>query len=379
MIIQYPFDRIPVIGEVLFCWSLGMIWLLLSPVISARPVDTPAFLFYTPDSILVDVYPERNAEDHLVGYVARVNSSICEKTECYDVALDFYWDVLGNFDHYEIVPENPLTKRKHEPFTADDYAKLMEVLKLENPSFVGMQKEALIGELVSDGLDGFTGATIAAIKDEIVPGAAYSCYTLWHIAHGRVIDSIRAFSSNHLDGGMIRRLASSEDEAAHYFLVDHLPDSLYKDHGEIILDLMKRNGGYFTRYAIDEIPKSVLKEVVFQEFFTVYFSTFDYFAQMNLVKRLQKGIIGDGLGRAMVNQLEMRGSALREGIIKLLLANQDYLHVRTKQALLDKLISVNPPLSASQLHDIQLWRNERTLRRQVKILRRLQRRSHHPS
>ena len=114
---------------------LSMILHLLLSGFRFSQNQEPAFRFLTKDSVEVEVFGMFDAENTIEGYSARVFTPICEDSVCYAVELDFYWDVLGNFKEYGLVPGMPLTKQEHEPFTEEDYEKLAVILSDKQPCF----------------------------------------------------------------------------------------------------------------------------------------------------------------------------------------------------------------------------------------------------
>ncbi len=329
----------------------------------------PAFRILTSDSIPIDVFACTDSINNLIGYEARVNSPICESTECYDVELDFFWNTFGSFQRYEIVPEKPLTKREHEPFTTRDYQKLTEVLHLQHPAFLGMRKEEMIENLKSDGLDGFTGATIAVIKNDIVPGAAYSCYTLWHIAHGSIVDSIKKHTEKYLNAALIDRLLASDDEKAHFYLMEHLSIENIKANMDRILDLMTVRGGYFARYAIKAFPNKLFDDPNIKLQFAQYYFKLDYFAKVNLVKQLKGHKIDSTFALVLLEDITPRSSALAQGIVELLAVEGAEFSKEVKERILARLITSNLKLSQKLYLEISQWSSEsRRLKKQVKKL-----------
>ncbi len=273
-------------------------------------------------------------------YKARIFTPICEKTECYDVEVNFYWDAIGNFVKYEVLPGKPLTKRKHDPFTDEDHKKLNRILLNPNPSFLAYEKEDLITDLVPDGLNGMTGATIKAIEHEIVSGAAYSCYTLWHIAHGIVKDSIQAFTSDHLDPELINYLASIDDEAAHFFLIDAFETTDYLAYHDLIEKMIRKKMGYFARYVIEKMPDEILQAQETQRLFIDIVPGLGYFGQLSLVNKIQGIMIQKELSIALIDLLEERDSQLKKEIISLV-AGQDLQNesaIEVNQYLIQSII-----------------------------------------
>ncbi len=277
--------------------------------------EDPAFIFYTQDTIPVPVYEIRDRDDRLTAYQARVYTPICEEEECYEVELDFFWDLTGNFTHYEIIPEKPLTKKEHDPFSDEDYRKLTEVLLDDDPAFANMEKEDLIQKVSDDSVDGYTGATILTIRDEIVPGAAYSCFTLWHIAHGDVIDSVKINTASHFDRQMVEGIVTSEDESDWYFLADYFDEEDFQMYASEIMTLIEREGGYIARYLINKMPVACFAEEDVQLFFQKQFSRLGYFGQQALVDKLKDIDVVPSLLAEMIRHLQARDSALNQGIM----------------------------------------------------------------
>ena len=39
-----------------------------------------------------------------------------------------YWNPVGRYERLDYPPDRPLTKKKHVPFEAEDYVKLVELM-----------------------------------------------------------------------------------------------------------------------------------------------------------------------------------------------------------------------------------------------------------
>lgn len=113
-----------------------------------------------------------------------VFTPVCRTNECLPAEIYLYWDVAGTFLGYKLLTDAPLTKVEHAPFTENDYFQLY--LLLNNPA-------SKISKLTYDDLtssshnaeepDGVSGATSLNNKDVFVPGAVFTCFTLWHLVN----------------------------------------------------------------------------------------------------------------------------------------------------------------------------------------------------
>ncbi|MFZ4726826.1 MAG: hypothetical protein ACOYMD_15440, partial [Paludibacter sp.] len=215
--------------------------------------ETSVFQFVNQDSVLISVKEVLDIDNTLTMYKSRVKTPICEGKVCYDVELIFYWNLVGDFVKYELVPEKPLTKQKHEPFTEADYQKLSELLTDKEPAFSNFKKEELVSKVAND-IDASSGATIAAVKGQTIEGAIYSCYTLWQIANGEVVGLIRQHTVKKLDKKVVQNIKQINTQDADYFLVDNFKKADFINYRVTIQDLIKRSKGYFAKNTIEKMP-----------------------------------------------------------------------------------------------------------------------------
>jgi len=246
------------------------------------------------------------------------------------VELIFYWNLVGDFVKYELVPEKPLTKQKHEPFTDADYQKLSELLTDKEPAFSNFKKEELVSKVAND-IDASSGATIAAVKGQTIEGAIYSCYTLWQIANGEVVELIRQHTVKKLDKKVVQNIKQINTQDADYFLVDNFKKADFISYSATIKDLIKRSKGYFAKNTIEKMPDEMFSSLELQAFFSEQYKQLNYFAQTALLERLQNKLIGNQLAYTLIQNLnaDQYQSKLIE---QLLLANIDKLDDATIRA-----------------------------------------------
>jgi hypothetical protein len=168
------------------------------------------------------LYQKRNNDGVPVAYAMAVDSVICRQKTCETLTGRMWWDAIGRYQRYELPPGEDLTKKDHRPFTPEEYAHLDRLLK--NPNSVlrdyAYEKLTLPGSWKE--VDGVTGATAQAVKAEVVEGAGYTCYTLWHWANGDVVRQIRKLTAAALDSALACRLLDSGDEDAILFVLECL-------------------------------------------------------------------------------------------------------------------------------------------------------------
>ena len=78
------------------------------------------------------------------GYALTFTTHVCVDEQCRMVKVTMHWDALGYYERLEYPADTPLTKKKHVPFAAEDYAKLDQILK-DRDSILGSQPLEIFG------------------------------------------------------------------------------------------------------------------------------------------------------------------------------------------------------------------------------------------
>ncbi len=264
------------------------------------------------DSLDIELTPLYDEDSLLDGYTAFIFTPICEEDKCYAVEIDFFWDAIGRFDHYDTIPGQPLTKLEHEPFTPEEYEKLHQILS-EPASVLGnYQKEDLVQDIEEEGVDGVSGATINEIKESVISGAVYSCYTLWHIVNGKVVDSIQSLTYRDLRDPLVEKLVRKEDQQINYYLINEFSEEDFLQYLPHILFTIEKGQGYYAKNAIEKMPASVFEDERAQQFFADIFSDLNYFAQISLLKKLNPQSVSSELESTLRKQLSERNSQKNE-------------------------------------------------------------------
>jgi hypothetical protein len=280
--------------------------------LKTRTHDHPITQFTVADSIKIDVQPIYDSLGILDQYHARVFTPVCEVDKCYAIEADFYWDAVGQFHHYDTIPGKELTKLDHIPFTDSDYIKLNYILSNPNSPLASYTKEELVRDVRSSEIDGFTGATINEIKETVIGGAVYSCHTLWHIAHGAVKDSIQKVTRKMLNKDLVGKLVKQQDQEVNYFLIDNFSVLDFTKYLPEVLKTIEDGEGYFAKNAIERMPPVAVADSISQKFFASHFPHLDYFAQVALLKKLNKATVSEALALTLKDNLVDRNSYKNE-------------------------------------------------------------------
>ena len=149
-----------------------------------------------PDDTLTIFYA--NLEQPIV-FSRNIHTAVCSDTVCRLVNLTIYWEVTGKYIGYSLPGKEELSKKEHEPFMERDYNRLGEILA-DSSSMLKFYALNEVGPVqkTKAKIDGITGATIPDLSSWIVPNAAYTSCTLWHITYGATRDSILAYTRENL-------------------------------------------------------------------------------------------------------------------------------------------------------------------------------------
>ncbi|MCG8307207.1 MAG: hypothetical protein MI975_07415 [Cytophagales bacterium] len=280
----------------------------VSSIIVADSINIQLHVLLGPDSL-----PDK--------YGARVITPVCETDKCYMIELDMYWDLIGRYLYFDTIPGKGLTKLDHKPFEERDYHKLGGILNDPNSPFVHYSKEELVENTRSSEIDGLTGATIQEIKEYAIGGAVYSCYTLWHITHGSVIDSLRKSTRSMFGADLVQKLVRKNDQMVNYYLIHSFSKEEFERFLPFVLETIHRGKGYYSKNAIEKIPAYLLNDDLAQDFFASNFAGLDYFSKVALLKKLYRDSLSENLKYALVSDLDRRNS-LKNTLIRQLLSQE---------------------------------------------------------
>ncbi len=196
-------------------------------------------------------YPEAFSRD--------IHTAVCIDTLCRLVNITLYWEITGKYLGYSLPSGEELTKREHVPFLDSDYLRLNEILS-DSASQLGYytQDEIHPPKQKNAKTDGITGATIPDLTSSIVPEAAYTSYTLWHLAYGTTRDSIAVYTKRHLlSNGLLINIMQNKNaygqiKALQWALDSNYPLNQFYESASGVL----HGGNYYaSRQAINFLKK----------------------------------------------------------------------------------------------------------------------------
>lgn len=223
-------------------------------------------------------------------YESSIRTTVCDDEICEIMSIRLFWDLAGSYIGYDTLAGHPLTKFDHEPFTQLDYQRLHELLQNEGSILKFKEKEELIDKKevrASDVIDGTTGATAKEIKEEVVEGALYSSYTLWHLAYnGSIKNQIQSQTKLHMNEVMKSEFFHSNRPGYQLMAVQNMNPEDYNSFQTEWLDVLKNGIPLVRKQLINQIPDSVWNQWEIQESICTMIPDFDVNSRTLLLNKL---------------------------------------------------------------------------------------------
>lgn len=284
--------------------------------------------FYNPDSSLShSLSLLTNEQDAPLLFYADILTPVCIDGSCKPVYIELYWNLVGQYVGYAIDKAQPLTKFDHDHFIAADYEKLHELL-LDNNSILSRRKlEDLFDVNVKPAkkvtykgieVDAVTGATKKEIKETVIEGALYSCYTLWHLVYGEVNGKIKAYLQSIYSAELATAFLYSDYPDYQFYALKQMSPADYQPHLPQVVHIIEKSEPLIRNYILKKLPKDSWKAAGFSEGLYALFSTIDLNSRTLLLKNLSNAspIAATLLSQQMTvmtkNQLKMYLAYLEE-------------------------------------------------------------------
>ncbi|WP_299255636.1 hypothetical protein [uncultured Aquimarina sp.] len=199
----------------------------------------------------------QNEEGLPIEYYMDVKSVICLAEVCKVIPVTLYWNNIGGYQNYRLQKGTTLEKYEADLFEPNDYKKLHSILENQNSPFKDIFIEDIwtVPSTIGDqGIDAVSGATILQLDDkDTVPGAALTCYTLWHWANGNIVSVIKKKTGESTSIEQLKMFISNKNEV--YF--------------DIALSVLKEKNNYYKPFVEAIIQRAANEDNLLRE-------TFDY-------------------------------------------------------------------------------------------------------
>jgi hypothetical protein len=327
--------------------ALALPWIMASSLLMLDPpgsimVDNPGRELVhevETDSIRYQLFLVRDEKEKPERFVAEIFTPVCYSNKCYPVFIDFYWDLLGNFQRFDMPPGKTLTKLDHIPFDAADYQKMQDILANTSSLLKDYQAEDLVVSTESDlpyGVDAVTGATSKTIANEVISGAVYSCYTLWHLAHGDLADLVKTHTENNYDDGLIISFLQSSNYHYQYWAIEKVLASKKWTEERFkapLLNILRGSNVFVAEHVLETVPLKIWEDSDQQEWLWETYQKVSYRLQLKILDKFRSINLDTSLHLPLIAQLD-RSNMEQKKRLFLVLEGQTNLSKEAQVALI---------------------------------------------
>lgn len=252
----------------------------------------PILTFYSKDSLREETLMlAQDSFRNPIYFMTNLKTPVCADGVCKLAYIKLYWDLLGNYIGYDQHPEFPLTKFDHDVFTHSDYQKLHSLLSdpystLERRKMEDLVVKKPIEDDLNKYVDGVSSATISEIKESVVDGALYTCYTLWHIANGELKQRISSEMSQFRKEYITQAFLYSDYKPYQAFILKKIDPSEFYTHQERIFEIFKSSEPITKAYILKKLPDSFLSDRKRTSAYYELFNLLDINTQTRLIEML---------------------------------------------------------------------------------------------
>lgn len=219
-------------------WLIGNF--LISPAANSKTIQHKVIIKHPGNKIPHDVilYEVQNEQGFPDKYYLDVKSVICLEEVCKVISVRIFWNEIGEYQKYELENNATLEKYEADLFEKEDYKKLHTIIQNPNSPFKETFIEDILTVVVDDGtgnLDAVSGATAIHLDEkDTVPGAALTCFTLWHWAHGDVVSIIKTITGQSVSQEKLFSFLSNENRT--YFFVSLEALKEHKNYSNLFVE-----------------------------------------------------------------------------------------------------------------------------------------------
>ncbi|MCF0042757.1 hypothetical protein [Dyadobacter fanqingshengii] len=276
-------------GNVLMCCAF--LWTFSAPVFGQGKVRE--FRIVENDTLTYTLKLALNDSGQPQHFFRNIFTPVCYTNECKPVHINFYWDLLGNYERFDLPENKVLTKVDHDEFKQEDYEKLQDILAQSNSIFADLKMEDLITngtDNLTDSVDAKAGATLKTIKNQVIDGAVYTCYTLWHIAYGTAVPEMKKIIESYQNDALLHRFLLSNNYHYQYWAMEKVMDAKGNVQNAYQTDIEKVISGkniFIAKNALQRVSGSFFSDTKKQEWIWETFENSPYAMQIAILKKLK--------------------------------------------------------------------------------------------
>ncbi|MCE6991099.1 hypothetical protein [Dyadobacter sp. CY323] len=266
-------------------------------------------LKFDDDDVADTLFEVRSAEGYPVSYFRNIRTSVCFDNKCRLLAIRLYWNITGRYLGYEVPKGEYLSKAEHEPFKAEEYARLHQILSDENSPLRSFTYEDLApgGNQEKAGVDGVSSATSKDVLSYVVEGAVYTTYKMWHILYGTTQTEVIRLTKTHLNEDLVLKILNSPDRSDKVWALDQV-NGRFENASRIpkkIIELVDSRDFHLSEQALNSVHPNAFTSDSLQLLLLAKFKTGNYNLKNSIVTKCrQVSKLNAAFKTALTNELQ---------------------------------------------------------------------------
>lgn len=128
----------------------------------------------------------------------------------------------------------------------------------------------------SDVVDGTTGATALEIKEEVVDGALYTSFTLWHIAYsGDIKNTLAAHTESIFTSALKQKFLNSKRDDYELFALRRFTEGDFDENLEFLFKALEQGTPLLKKFILKDLPDKLWNNEEIQNRICEMFSDMD--------------------------------------------------------------------------------------------------------
>lgn len=243
------------------------------------------------DSIMTDtIFQVMSKEGYPLHYYKKIRTNVCFDNKCRLLKCTLYWNITGRYLGFGIEKGEFLSKARHKPFKRKEYERLNKILADASSPLRALSYDELAPrpKTAADEVDGVTSATSKNVLEEVVPGAAYTTYKMWHVVYGETQEEVQNLTLETLNAELALKILDSTDPGDKIWALNHIRGRIRPDAqlSERVLSLISTGPYNLTERAINSLDNSELTKYTVQALLTSKFMNGSYAIKKLIITKL---------------------------------------------------------------------------------------------
>jgi hypothetical protein len=194
---------------------------------SNKTIQHKIVVHHPGEKVAVTVILNQNIDENglPIAYYMDVESVICLEQVCKVIPVRVFWNNIGEYQKYTLEDGATLEKYEDDFFEIQDYSKLQSILSNKNSPFkdVYLDEILTVPHVNETNADAVSGATALELDEkDTVPGAALTCYTLWHWANGEIVQIIKEITGKSVSNQQLQGFLVDKNQTYYYIALKDL-------------------------------------------------------------------------------------------------------------------------------------------------------------